>query len=106
MQANEEENIDEAVQVGSNDRVEVMRTELRAATLTKRKEDRVFAWSKNRIDLGECPGDERFSTEYIDERAKLLKKKLIVLADYRYLPNALIQVRFTKHSFCNMQFCL
>lgn len=96
MQASKEKNIDEDVEIGSNDKVEVMRTELRAATLTKRKEVRVFAWSKNRMDLGEHPGDERFSTEYINERAKLLKKKRISLADYRYLPNALIQVRFTK----------
>ncbi|XP_011343236.2 uncharacterized protein LOC105282701 isoform X2 [Ooceraea biroi] len=89
MQTAEEE-IEKSTERGSNERVEIMRTELREDALIKRKEDRAFAWSKNRTNLGVCR-DEPFSTEYINERAKLLKKKRISLEDYRYLPNALIQ---------------
>lgn len=75
-----------------SDRVETMRTELREAALVRRKETRVSAWNKNRINLGEYPGIEQFSTGYVDEKVKLLKRKRISLVDYRYLPNALIQV--------------
>lgn len=80
------------MELRSNDTVEIVRTELREAVLMKRKEDRASAWNKSRINLGEYPGIESFSTEYIDERVKLLRKKRISLVDYRYLPNALIQV--------------
>lgn len=90
MQSNEEEG--EATELRSNDTVETVRTELRKAVLVKRKEDRTSAWNKSRTNLGEYPGSETFSTEYVNERVKLLKKKRISLMDYRYLPNALIQV--------------
>lgn len=69
-----------------------LRIELREVALTKRKENRALIWNKNRTNLGEYPRDEQFSVEYINEKAKLLKRKLISLEDYRYLPNALIQV--------------
>ncbi|KYN30789.1 hypothetical protein ALC56_14600 [Trachymyrmex septentrionalis] len=90
---------DEATELSSNDsdRIETIRTELREAALIKRKENRVSAWNKSRINLGECPGVELFSIEYIDKKVKLLKRKRISLADYRYLPNALIQV-FSKYN--------
>lgn len=87
----------EAGELRSSDseRVETIRMELREAALMKRKENRVSAWNKSRTNLGEYPGVEQFSTEYIDEKVKLLRKKRISLADYRYLPNALIQVRIS-----------
>lgn len=87
------EEIDEAEKVRSSDStVEIVRTELREATSTKRRQNRTSAWSKNRKNLGECPGNELFTIEYVNERAKLLRRKRISLVDYRYLPNALIQV--------------
>lgn len=86
---------DEETGEGSSDRVESMRTELREVALIKRKEDRAFSWNKNRTNLGHCPGDDLFSIEYINERTMLLKNKRISLRDYRYLPNALIQVCFS-----------
>ncbi|CAL1687759.1 unnamed protein product [Lasius platythorax] len=86
------EEIDEAEKVRSSDStVEIVRTELREATSTKRRQNRTSAWSKNRKNLGECPGNELFTIEYVNERAKLLRRKRISLVDYRYLPNALIQ---------------
>lgn len=90
--ANEE--VDEAEKLQSNDSsaVEIVREELREATLTKRRQNRTSEWCKNRKNLGECPGNQVFSIEYVNERAKLLKRKKISLEDYRYLPNALIQV--------------
>jgi len=93
-----EEEIGETVEFGSNDhgRVEIMRTELREAILIKRKEDRIFVWNKNRTNLGNYLGNEVFSAEYINEKTRLLKKKQISLEDYKYLPNALIQVCFAK----------
>lgn len=98
MQTTNEE-IDETGKLRSNDNntVENVRVELREATLTKRKQNRTSAWSKNRKNLGECPGNELFSIEYVIERVKLLKKKRITLEDYRYLPNALIQVQFSQN---------
>jgi len=88
------EEIDEAGKLQSSDSntVENVRVELREATLTKRKQNRTSAWDKNRKNLGECPENELFTVEYVNERVKLLKKKRISLEDYRYLPNALIQV--------------
>jgi len=93
MQAVNEER-DEGTELSSNDsdRIKTIRTELREAALIKRKENRLSAWNKSRINLGEYPGIELFSIEYIDKKVKLLKRKRISLADYRYLPNALIQV--------------
>lgn len=92
MQTTDEEK-SEASKLRSNDNtVEVMRIELREATLTKRKEDRASAWRRNRINLGECQTNQLFSIEYVNEKVKLLKKRKISLEDYRYLPNALIQV--------------
>lgn len=93
MQATDEER-DKAAELHSNDsdRVETIRTELRETALTKRKEDRISAWNKRRTNLGECPGVESFSVEYIDEKVRLLKRKRLFFVDYRYLPNALIQV--------------
>jgi len=95
-----EEEIGETV-YESNDygRVKIMRTELREAILIKRKEDRVFVWNKNRTNLGNCLGNELFSAEYINEKTKLLKKKQISLEDYKYLPNALIQVCCKNNKF-------
>lgn len=92
MLTNEE--IDEGGKLQSTDSntVENVREELREATLTKRKQNRTSAWDKNRKNLGECPGNELFTVEYVNERVKLLKKKRISPEDYRYLPNALIQV--------------
>lgn len=88
------EEINEARKLQSNDgnTVENVRVELREATLTKRKQNRTSAWDKNRKNLGECPGNELFTVEYVNERVKFLKKKRISPEDYRYLPNALIQV--------------
>jgi hypothetical protein len=93
-----EEEIGETVEFESNNhgRVEIMRTELRETILIKRKEDRIFVWNKNRTNLGNYLGNEVFSAEYINERTKLLKKKQISLEDYKYLPNALIQVYFAN----------
>ncbi|TGZ58352.1 Uncharacterized protein DBV15_09487 [Temnothorax longispinosus] len=65
--------------LNDSDRVETVRTELREAALMKRKENRVSAWNKSRTNLGECPGVEPFSSEYIDEKVKLLKRKRISL---------------------------
>ncbi|XP_012530458.1 uncharacterized protein LOC105833337 isoform X2 [Monomorium pharaonis] len=76
-----------------------MRTELREAALTKRREDRVSAWNKSRTNLGECPGIESFSVEFVDEKLRLLKKKRLPLVDYRYLPNALIQSEENINAF-------
>lgn len=86
--------IDEAteLQVDDNNALETVRMGLREVTLTKRKEDRVLTWSKNRASLGDFSKNEFFSIDYVVERAKLLKKKKILLEDYRYLPNAFIQV--------------
>ncbi|XP_077257371.1 uncharacterized protein LOC143894700 [Temnothorax americanus] len=85
--------------LNDSDRVETVRTELREAALMKRKENRVSAWNKSRTNLGECPGVEPFSSEYIDEKVKLLKRKRISLVDYRYLPNALIQSEENINAF-------
>lgn len=74
--------------------IENMRVTLREANSMKRKEDRLYLWNTHRTILGECPGGELFSIEYVCEKAKLLKKKKIRLEDYRYLPNALIQVLY------------
>lgn len=91
----------EAAGLRSNDseRVETIRTELREAALVKRKENRVSVWNRSRTNLGEYPGVEQFSTEYIDEKVKLLRKKRISLVDYRYLPNALIQSEENINAF-------
>lgn len=75
-----------------SDRVKTVRMELREAALMKRKENRLSVWNKGRTNLGEYPGFELFSSDYVDEKVKLLKRKRISLVDYRYLPNALIQV--------------
>lgn len=93
--------IDEAAKCQSDDdnTLETVRVGLREATLTKRKEDRASAWNKNRVSLGESFGNGSFSTEYVSERAKLLKKKRISFQDYRYLPNALIQVHIQIASY-------
>ncbi|KYM88479.1 hypothetical protein ALC53_02962 [Atta colombica] len=99
MQAVEER--DEGTELSSNDsdRIETIRMELREATLIKRKENRLSAWNKSRINLGEYSGVELFSIEYIDKKVKLLKRKRISLADYRYLPNALIQSEENINAF-------
>lgn len=88
------EEVDEAGKLQSDDSntVKNVRVELREATLTKRRQNRTSAWDKNRKNLGECPENELFTVAYVNERVKLLKKKRISLKDYRYLPNALIQV--------------
>lgn len=86
---------DEASQLRPNDdnTFETVRVGLREATLAKRKKDRTSAWNKNRASLGEFSRNEFFPTDYVNEKAKLLRKKKISYQDYRYLPNALIQVR-------------
>ncbi|XP_072751661.1 uncharacterized protein [Anoplolepis gracilipes] len=101
MQTNNEQIIDEVEKLRSNDShtVENVRVELREASLTKRKQNRSSAWSKNRKNLGECVRNELFSIEYVNERAKLLRKKRISLEDYRYLPNALIQSEENIYAF-------
>ncbi|EFN62416.1 hypothetical protein EAG_01606 [Camponotus floridanus] len=95
------EEIDEAGKLQSNDSntVENLRVELREATLTKRRQNRTSAWDKNRKNLGECPENELFTVEYVNERVKFLKKKRISLKDYRYLPNALIQSEENIYAF-------
>ncbi|GAB1864730.1 Importin subunit alpha-2-like protein [Camponotus japonicus] len=95
------EEIDEAGKLQSSDSntVENVRVELREAALTKRKQNRTSAWDKNRKNLGECPENELFTVEYVNERVKLLKKKRISLEDYRYLPNALIQSEENIYAF-------
>lgn len=100
MQAVDEER-DESAELRSNDseRVEIVRTELREATLSKRKENRVSAWNRSRTNLGECPEVEPFSVEHVHEKVKLLKRKKITLVDYRYLPNALIQSEENINAF-------
>ncbi|XP_011633158.1 uncharacterized protein LOC105424559 [Pogonomyrmex barbatus] len=91
MQTTDEE-VGEAAKLCMNDNmVEIIRTELRETVSMKRKEDRTSAWNRNRLNLGEYPGVESFSIEYVGKRARLLKKKRISFVDYRYLPNALIQ---------------
>ncbi|KAL6266401.1 hypothetical protein P5V15_003254 [Pogonomyrmex californicus] len=91
MQTTDEE-VGEAAKLCMNDNmVEIIRTELRETVSMKRKEDRTSAWNRNRLNLGEYPGIESFSIEYVGKRARLLKKKRISFVDYRYLPNALIQ---------------
>jgi len=88
---------DEDTELCSNgsDRIETVRMELREAALMRRKENRASTWNKSRTNLGECPGIQLFSVEYVDKKVKLLKRKRISLVDYRYLPNALIQVCFS-----------
>lgn len=100
MQTTNEERY-EAAELHSNDsdRVETVRTELREAALTKRKEDRVSTWNKNRTNLGEFPGIELFSVEYVDEKVRLLKRKKLLFVEYRYLPNALIQSEENINAF-------
>ncbi|XP_011871128.1 PREDICTED: importin subunit alpha-9 isoform X2 [Vollenhovia emeryi] len=62
----------EAAELGSSDSnvVETLRTELREAASTKRKESRVSAWNRSRTNLGECPGVELFSAEHVDEKSE------------------------------------
>lgn len=92
MLTNEELNETEKLQSNESNTIENVREELREASLIKRKQNRTSAWDKNRKNLGECPENELFTVEYVNERVKLLKKKRISREDYRYLPNALIQV--------------
>ncbi|XP_012219124.1 importin subunit alpha-8 [Linepithema humile] len=99
MQTTDEEKSETLELQSSDNTVEIMRTELREATLTKRKEDRAFAWRKNRINLGECQRSQLFSIEYVNEKVKLLKKRKISFEDYRYLPNALIQSEENINTF-------
>lgn len=82
-----------------SDRVKTVRMELREAALMKRKENRLSVWNKGRTNLGEYPGFELFSSDYVDEKVKLLKRKRISLVDYRYLPNALIQSEENINAF-------
>ncbi|KAL0108754.1 hypothetical protein PUN28_014115 [Cardiocondyla obscurior] len=93
------EGTDKATEIHLNDTVEMMRIELREDASVKRKETRVSTWNKNRTNLGECSGIELFSSKYVDEKVKLLKKKRISLMDYRYLPNALIQSEENINAF-------
>ncbi|XP_029168485.1 uncharacterized protein LOC114938647 isoform X2 [Nylanderia fulva] len=97
-----DEEVEEAGKLQSNDStVEIVREELREATFTKRKQNRTSQWSKNRKNLGES-GNQVFSTEYVNEKAKLLKRKKISLEDYRYLPNALIQSEENIYAFLSI----
>lgn len=92
MQTTDEEKNEVLEFQSSDNTVDTIRTELREAILTKRKKNRTSTWKKNRINLGECQGNQLFSIDYINEKVKLLKKRKISLEDYRYLSNALIQV--------------
>lgn len=99
MLTNEELNETEKLQSNESNTIENVREELREASLIKRKQNRTSAWDKNRKNLGECPENELFTVEYVNERVKLLKKKRISREDYRYLPNALIQSEENIYAF-------
>lgn len=88
---------DEITQLQLDDKntLKTIRMELREVAFTKRKEDRVSVWNRNRANLGVSSENGPFQFDHIDEKAILLKKKRISCRDYRYLPNALIQVRST-----------
>ncbi|XP_032688035.1 importin subunit alpha-9 [Odontomachus brunneus] len=96
-----DDQIDETVQFQpyNDNTLETARVGLREATLAKRKKDRTSAWNKNRASLGESSKNEFFSIDYVNERAKLLRKKRISCEDYRYLPNVLIQCEENINSF-------
>ncbi|XP_011147260.1 importin subunit alpha-9 [Harpegnathos saltator] len=92
----------EPVRSDDNNTFEVVRIGLREAALTKRKKDRISAWNKNRTGLGESIENAFFPIDYVNERARFLKRKRISLEDYRYLPNALIQREENIDSFLNV----
>ncbi|XP_046816918.1 importin subunit alpha-9 [Vespa crabro] len=71
--------------------MEVIRERLREAINTERKEQRAIVVNKNRPALGECIENTSYSSIFVTQMAKKLKKKTLNVNDYRRLQNALIQ---------------
>lgn len=72
--------------------MEVIRERLRETINTERKEQRAIVINKNRPALGECIENASYSSVFVTEMGKKLKKKTLNANDYRRLQNALIQV--------------
>ncbi|CAK9828657.1 hypothetical protein ANTRET_LOCUS6141 [Anthophora retusa] len=81
------------------DAVEVMRENLRELVHMERKENRMRTLNKNRVALGNIVTNSSFTTEFIVEKAKALKKKALSIEEYRQLQNALIQSEENVTSF-------
>lgn len=72
--------------------VEVIRESVRELVHTERKENRTRTLNKNRVALGNVATNTSFTTEFVVEKAKALKKKALSIEEYEKLQNALIQV--------------
>ncbi|XP_053997498.1 uncharacterized protein LOC128886552 [Hylaeus anthracinus] len=81
------------------DSVEMMRECLRELTYMERKEHRTKALNKSRVALGNIIPDASFTTEFVVEKAKALKKKTLSVEEYKQLQNALIQDEDNVKSF-------
>ncbi|KAK2585332.1 hypothetical protein KPH14_010013 [Odynerus spinipes] len=79
--------------------MEHIRERLREAINKDRKEQREVMVNKNRPALGECIENASYSTEFVVEMAKKLRKKTLSVNDYRRLQNALIQTEKNIEAF-------
>ncbi|XP_076756359.1 uncharacterized protein LOC143426654 isoform X2 [Xylocopa sonorina] len=83
----------------NSDAVEVIRDGLRQLVHTERKENRTRILNKNRVDLGNIVTNSSFTTEFVVEKARALKKKALSIEEYKQLQNALIQSEQHVNSF-------
>ncbi|KOX72449.1 hypothetical protein WN51_01549 [Melipona quadrifasciata] len=79
--------------------VEVIRESVRELVHTERKENRTRTSNKNRVALGNIATKTPFTTEFVVEKAKALKKKALSIEEYEKLQNALIQSEHNVNSF-------
>lgn len=79
--------------------VEVIREGLRELIHIERKENRMKTVNKSRVALGNIITNSSFTTEFVIEKAKALKKKALSIEEYKELQNALIQSEENVNSF-------
>lgn len=81
------------------DTVEVIRENVRELVHTERGKNRTETWNKNRVALGNTMTNSLFTTEFVVEKAKALKKRTLSIEEYGQLQNALLQSEDNVNSF-------
>ena len=72
--------------------IECIRYELRDEIISTRKDKRDAELNKSRSALGETTDNGALTEEFVTMLTKSLKKKPLIIQEYRNLQNALIQV--------------
>ena len=81
------------------DAVEIIRESIRKLTYVERKEHRTTVFTKKRVALDGIFPDSSFTTEFVVEKAKALRKRALPLNEYQQLQIAFLQSEENINSF-------